>query len=76
LGFDQGGIGGISQGDCRIFLTNAAFRQHYGSGGLVMVWLNLESKHEVGDLYDRWRELAPGSLVSRKTSRSICANSG
>jgi uncharacterized glyoxalase superfamily protein PhnB len=55
-GNDQGGIGGISQGDCRIFLTNASFRQHYGSGGPAMVWLNLNSKHEVDELYRRWRE--------------------
>ena len=40
-GNDQGGIGGISQGECRMFLTNAPFRQHYGSGGTVMVWLSL-----------------------------------
>ena len=32
-GNDQGGIGGISQGECRIFLTNAPFHQHYGTGG-------------------------------------------
>ena len=50
-GNDQGGIGGILQGECRMFLTNAPFRQHYGSGGTVMVWLNLDSKHEVDELY-------------------------
>jgi len=55
-GNDQGGIGGISQGECRMFLTNAPFRQHYGSDGTVMVWLNLDSKHEVDELYHRWRE--------------------
>jgi hypothetical protein len=37
-GNDEGGIGGISQGDCRMFLTNASFRQHYGSGAKVMIW--------------------------------------
>ena len=55
-GNDQGGIGGISQGDCRMFLTNAAFRQNYESGGPIMVWLNLNSKHEVDELYHRWRK--------------------
>ena len=55
-GNDQGGIGGISQGKCRMFLTNASFRQHYGNGETVMVWLNLESKREVDELYDRWRK--------------------
>ena len=32
-GNDEGGIGGISQGECRMFLTNALFRQRYGGGG-------------------------------------------
>lgn len=55
-GDDQGGIGGISQGECRIFLTNASFRQEYGNDGRVMVWLNLNSRREVDELYDRWRQ--------------------
>ena len=55
-GNDQGGIGGISQGDCRMFLTNTSFHQHYGNGGRVMVWLNLNSKHEVDELYNRWKQ--------------------
>src|SRR5205085_7941469 len=50
-GNDQGGIGGISQGECRMFLTNAPFRQSYGTAGAVMVWLNLGSKDEVDELY-------------------------
>jgi uncharacterized glyoxalase superfamily protein PhnB len=54
-GDDQGGIGGISQGECRMFLTNAAFHQHYGTGGPVMVWLNLESRREVDELCHQWR---------------------
>jgi uncharacterized glyoxalase superfamily protein PhnB len=53
-GDDKGGIGGISQGDCRMFLTNASFRQHYSTGGVVVVWLNLDSKLEVDELYQRW----------------------
>lgn len=54
-GDDQGGIGGISQGDCRIFLTNAAFRENEGNRGTVIVWLNLDSKDAVDELYRRWR---------------------
>ncbi len=54
-GDDQGGIGGISQGECRMFLTNAPFRQEYGNGGTVVVWLNLESREEVDELCHRWR---------------------
>jgi uncharacterized glyoxalase superfamily protein PhnB len=53
---DQDGIGGISQGECRMFLTNAPFRQHSGNGAPVTVWLNLNSKQEVDELYHRWRE--------------------
>jgi uncharacterized glyoxalase superfamily protein PhnB len=39
-----------------MFLTNARFRQHYGTGGSVVVWLNLDSRREVNELYDRWRK--------------------
>lgn len=53
---NQDGIGGISQGDCRMFLTNAPFRQDYGNGAPVMIWLNLSSKHEVDELYHQWRD--------------------
>jgi len=59
-GDDKGGIGGISQGQCRMFLTNPPFRQNNG-GGPVVVWLNLESKHEVDELYERWR--AAGATI-------------
>ena len=55
-GNDEGGIGGISQGGCRMFLTNAPFRQYYGNVGTVVVWLNLASKQEVDELYHRWRD--------------------
>ena len=55
-GDDQGGIGGISLGECRMFLTNVPFCQSYGNGGIVVVWLNLNSKQEVDELYHRWRE--------------------
>src|SRR5204863_8101458 len=37
-GHDDGGIGGISQGDCRMFLTNAPFRALHGSKSPVIVW--------------------------------------
>jgi predicted lactoylglutathione lyase len=53
---DQDGIAGISQGECRMFLTNASFRQHYGNVGAVVIWLNLESRQQVDELYHRWRE--------------------
>jgi uncharacterized glyoxalase superfamily protein PhnB len=55
-GDNEGGIGGISQGQCRLFLTNASFRKQYGATGAVVIWLNLDSKQEVDELYQRWRQ--------------------
>jgi uncharacterized glyoxalase superfamily protein PhnB len=60
-GDDAGGIGGISQGDCRMFLTNAAFRAAHGPKEPVIVWLNLDSKQEVDDLFARWQ--AAGATI-------------
>ena len=62
-GDDEGGIGGISQGDCRMFLTNGPFHGHYGTRGPVMVWLNLNSKDEVDELHRRWK-LAGAMIVA------------
>ena len=53
-GNDQEGIGGISQGDCRMFLTNASFRTGRGPHSPVRVWLNLNSRQEVDALFERW----------------------
>jgi len=55
-GNDGGGIGGISQGDCRMFLTNAAFRAIHGPNSPAVVWLNLDSRQEVDELFDRWQK--------------------
>jgi uncharacterized glyoxalase superfamily protein PhnB len=62
LGFDVdwgdeggGGIAGISKGNCRMFVTNAAFREHYGNSGPVLVWLNLDSVEAVDALHQVWR---------------------
>jgi len=53
---EQDGIAGISQGDCRMFLAGGDFRQHYGNAAPIIVWLNLESKQEVDDLFHRWQQ--------------------
>ena len=50
-----GGIAGISKGDCRMFLTDRDFRAHHGNAPPVVVWLNLNSKEEVNDLYEIWK---------------------
>jgi uncharacterized glyoxalase superfamily protein PhnB len=55
-GNENGGIGGISQGDCRMFLTNAAFRGVGGPKGPVIVWLNLDNKRDVDELFERWKQ--------------------
>ena len=54
-GDQEGGIAGISKGNCRLFLTNAAFREHYSNISSIVIWLNLDSKEEVNALYERWR---------------------
>lgn len=53
-GDEHGGIMGISKGHCRMFLTNDAFRAHYGNTGPALVWLNLDSKEQVNELYGLW----------------------
>ena len=50
----DGGIAGISKGQCRMFLTDGDFRQHHGNASPVMVWLNLNSKNEVDELHKIW----------------------
>jgi uncharacterized glyoxalase superfamily protein PhnB len=54
-GDDQGGIAGISRGNCRLFLTNRSFRESYGNTGPVLFWLNLNSKAEVDELFAQWK---------------------
>ena len=68
LGFDvdwggaDGGIAGISKGHSRIFVTDAAFRQHHGNAPPVLIWLNLNSKEEVDELYEIWN--AAGATIT------------
>ncbi|HEU4511350.1 MAG TPA: VOC family protein [Pyrinomonadaceae bacterium] len=58
----EGGIAGISMGDCRMFLTAPEFRQHHGNAPPVLIWLNLDSKQEVDELYEVWN--ANGAKLS------------
>ncbi len=51
---DDGGIAGISHGNCRMFLTNPSFRAGYRNGAPVLIWLNVTSKSEVNQLYEAW----------------------
>lgn len=75
LGFDLdwggeggAGIGGISRGQCRIFLTNAAFRQMHGNGAPVVIWLNLNSRREVDELHEQWSQ-SGAKIVSPPESK-------
>ena len=49
-----GGIGGVSKGHCRLFLTNAEFRAAHANRGPIVIWLNLNNKTEVDDLHATW----------------------
>lgn len=63
-----GGIAGISKGQCRMFLTDRAFREQHGNAAPVMIWLNLESKDEVDELHERWKA-AEASIISPPESK-------
>ena len=67
-GSEDGGIAGISKGSCRMFLTNRAFRELYGNTAPVLIWLNLNSKQEVDDLYEAWSRCQV-RIVSRPESK-------
>ena len=51
-----------------MFLTNRAFREHYGNAAPVLIWLNLNSKQEVDDLYEAWSR-CQARIVSRPESK-------
>ena len=62
-GGEEGGIAGISRGDCRLFLTNPSFRDSYGNPGPILFWLNLNSKAAVNSLHAEWTA-AGATIVS------------
>ncbi len=60
-----GGIAGISRGQCRLFLTNAGFREAHGNGGPpVLIWINLNSKTEVDRLHQEWKSSGVARILS------------
>lgn len=67
-GGEEGGIAGISKGQCRMFLTNNAFREHYRNAGPVLVWLNLDSKEQVNELFRLWSD-SQAKIVSAPASK-------
>jgi len=48
------GLAGISKGKCRMFLANRQFRKQHGNDAPALIWLNLDGKEEVDELYRRW----------------------
>jgi len=56
-GDDGGGIAGLSKGNCRLFITNRRFREFRGNTGPIVLWLNLDSKAEVDQLYAEWKAM-------------------
>jgi predicted lactoylglutathione lyase len=64
----DGGIAGISKGHCRMFLTDGEFREHHGNVPPVMVWLNLDSREEVDELYEIWNS-AEARIISPPDSK-------
>jgi uncharacterized glyoxalase superfamily protein PhnB len=63
-GDDEGGIAGVSRGDCRLFITNRSFRNSYGNTGRIVIWINLSSRAEVDELFAEWRA-AQARIVSK-----------
>jgi len=53
-GGTEGGIAGVSKGNCRMFLTDRDFREQHGNAPPVTIWLNLNSKQAVDELYEIW----------------------
>ena len=73
-GDDQGGIAGISRGNCRLFITNRSFRESYGNIGPILFWLNLDSKAEVDELFEQWKAAKRRSFPSPRTNLGICTS--
>ena len=62
-GGGDGGIAGISRGDCRLFLTSQSFRASYGNSSPVVFWLTLDSRASVDELFAEWKS-ARARIVS------------
>jgi ribosomal-protein-alanine N-acetyltransferase len=67
-GGDDGGIAGLSRGDCRLFLTNRGFRETNGNAAPIVIWLNLNNRQEVDDLHAAWSK-SQARIVSPPESK-------
>lgn len=62
------GIGQVSRGRCRIFLTDSTFRGSDVQPEPVVLWINLDNKAEVDDLHEEWKA-AGARIVSPPESK-------
>lgn len=62
------GIGQVSRGGCRIFLTDDAFRGAGGKWRPAVIWLNLNSKTEVDELHEAWSS-SGAQIVAKPESK-------
>ena len=62
------GIAGISRGHCRLFIADRSFREPYGNLGPVLIWLNLDSKAAVDELFAQWKA-ARAKIVSEPADK-------
>jgi uncharacterized glyoxalase superfamily protein PhnB len=53
----ENGIAGICRDDCRLFLTDTAFRATVANAAPVVLWLNVQSRAEVDEIYAEWQSL-------------------
>lgn len=67
-GGEELGLAGISKGNCRMFLANSDYRKERRNVGPVLIWLNLQSKDEVNDLYRLWSS-SKATLISAPESK-------
>jgi hypothetical protein len=51
-----------------MFLANPVFRRACGTGGPVLIWLNVNSKDEVNDMYRLWSS-SKAQLISQPESK-------
>jgi uncharacterized glyoxalase superfamily protein PhnB len=62
------GLAGISKGNCRMFLANEDFRKGYGNVGPILIWLNLDSKEAVDELFRVW-SASKAKMISTPESK-------
>lgn len=50
------GLGQLSRGRSRLFISGSHFRANAPYGGRILLWINLDNRQEVDDLYAEWRD--------------------